>query len=64
MADLFHESESDEAFLRDIQKNGADVGYATPSLVDGMYLHAAAKCLMRGLPPLWVVLYYLDYLVK
>jgi len=48
MADLFHESESDEAFLRDIQKNGADVGYATPSLVDGMYLHAAAKCLMRG----------------
>lgn len=48
MADLLKESTSDEAFLADIQKNGADVGYATPSFVDGMYLHAAAKCLLRG----------------
>ena len=58
MADLFKESQTDEAFLNDIQKNGADVGYATPSFVDGMYLHAAAKCVMRGPPPLGVVLYY------
>jgi len=48
MADLWTESTSDEAFLHDIQKNGADIGYATPSFVDGMYLHAAAKCVMRG----------------
>ena len=52
MADLFKESDSDAAFLRDIQQNGADVGYATPSFVHGMYLHAAAKCVMRGPPPL------------
>lgn len=48
MADLFKESKADEAFLYDIQKNGADVGYATPSFVDGMILHAAAKCVLRG----------------
>ena len=60
MADLFKEGESDEAFLLDIQKNGADVGYATPSFVDGMYLHAVAKCVMRGPPLFWVVLVYCD----
>ena len=59
MADLFKESKADEAFLYDIQKNGADVGYATPSFVDGMILHAAAKCVLRGPLPLWVVLCYL-----
>jgi len=48
IADLANESEHDEAFLENLMKNGTDTGYVPQSVVDGMYLHAASKCVMRG----------------
>eukprot|EP00438_Fugacium_kawagutii_P019563 Skav218429 [mRNA] locus=scaffold420:236554:238607:- [translate_table: standard] len=43
-----NESVNDEQFLEDLQKDGATFGRVPKSVVDGMYLHAAAKCRMRG----------------
>ena len=48
LMDLVKESKADEAFLENLMKNGADTGYVPQSVIDGMYLHAATKCVMRG----------------
>ena len=48
MVDLLKESKDDENFLEALMKNGSDSGYVPQSVVDGMYLHAASKCVMRG----------------
>ncbi len=48
LTEFFKESKADEAFLENLMKNGADTGYVPQSVIDGMYLHAATKCVMRG----------------
>eukprot|EP00438_Fugacium_kawagutii_P004619 Skav229010 [mRNA] locus=scaffold127:423241:430190:- [translate_table: standard] len=48
MADLKAESLSDEAVLENLMNSGTGAGYVPQSVIDGMYLHAAAKCVMRG----------------
>ena len=44
---LMDESVRDEKFLENLM-TGSDAGYVPKSVVDGMYFHAAAKCVMRG----------------
>jgi len=44
---LVDESDRDEDFLENLM-NGSGAGYVPKSVVDGMYVHAAAKCVMRG----------------
>ena len=48
LTEFIKESKADEAFLENLMKNGADTGYVPQSVIDGMYLHAATKCVMRG----------------
>ena len=48
LKDLTDESISAEEFLENLMKHGASSGHVPKSVVDGMYLHAAVKCLMRG----------------
>lgn len=46
--DLKNESLVDEAFLENLEKDGATSGEVPEWVVNGMYLHAAAKCVLRG----------------
>ncbi|CAK9033250.1 unnamed protein product [Durusdinium trenchii] len=46
--DLMNESLVDESFLLNLEKDGATSGDVPEWVVNGMYLHAAAKCLLRG----------------
>ena len=46
MNDMNEESVADEIALQDAAKNGG--GSLADKVVKGMYLHAAAKCQMRG----------------
>jgi len=48
MVDFINESTADKAFLVNLMKNGTDTGYVPQSVIDGMYLYAATKCVMRG----------------
>ena len=44
---LLQEAKVDEAILEDLEKRGT--AKVPQSVVDGMYLHAASKCVLRGL---------------
>ena len=48
LMEFHNESDGDEKVLENLMKNGADTGYVPQSVIDGMYLHAATKCVMRG----------------
>ena len=48
MVDFINESTADKAFLVNLMENGTDTGYVPQSVIDGMYLYAATKCVMRG----------------
>lgn len=48
LKDFAKESNGDEEFLENLMKHGASSGHVPKSVVDGMYLHAAVKCLLRG----------------
>ena len=46
MQDMFTEATSDQTFLWNLEQLGG--GLVTEEVVNGMYLHAAAKCLLGG----------------
>ena len=48
LTEFVKESNGDEKVLENLMKKGADTGYVPQSVIDGMYLHAATKCVMRG----------------